>query len=72
VVLIDMMMPDLDGVEVVRRLRASGVNVPIVLCSGNLDAARERGLDPASVQGMLQKPFDRDELLEAIDRARRC
>jgi PAS domain S-box-containing protein len=70
VVLLDMMLPDLDGVEVVRRLRTSGVNVPVVLCSGDLDAARERGLDPALVQGMLPKPFESNELLEAIDRAR--
>ena len=69
-VLLDMMMPDLDGVEVVRRLRASGVNVPVVLCSGNLDAARERGLEPGMVQGMLQKPFDQVELLQALDRVR--
>jgi PAS domain S-box-containing protein len=70
VVLLDMMLPDLDGVEVVRRLRASGANVPVVLCSGDLDAARERGLDPDMVQGMLQKPFDGSQLLEAIGRAR--
>jgi CheY-like chemotaxis protein len=73
VVLLDMMMPDLNGVEVVRRLRASSVNVPVVLCSGNLDAARERGLEPGMVQGTLQKPFDHEELFEAIERAlNRC
>jgi CheY-like chemotaxis protein len=71
VVLLDMMMPDLDGVEVVRRLRASGVTVPVVLCSGDLDAARQRGLEPGMVQGMLQKPFASDELLGAIERARK-
>ncbi|HVJ14856.1 MAG TPA: PAS domain S-box protein, partial [Polyangiaceae bacterium] len=54
VVILDMMLPDLDGVDVVRRLRASGVTVPVVLCSGNLDAAWKRGLDPKLVQGMLQ------------------
>jgi hypothetical protein len=43
-----------DGVEVVRRLRAAGVNVPIALCSGNLDAPENAGST---------------ELLEAIDRA---
>jgi CheY-like chemotaxis protein len=45
VVLLDMMMPDLNGVEVVRRLRASGSKVPVVLFSGDLDAATERGLE---------------------------
>jgi DNA-binding response OmpR family regulator len=70
VVLLDMMLPDLDGVDVVQRLRASGVKVPVILCSGDLGAARERGLDPGLVQGMLQKPFDSGQLLAAIDRAR--
>jgi CheY-like chemotaxis protein len=71
VVLLDMSMPDLDGVEIVRRLRASGMNVPVVLYSGNLDAARERGLAPGMVQGMLQKPFHQAELLRVIEHARR-
>jgi PAS domain S-box-containing protein len=70
VVLLDMMMPDLDGVEVVRRLRASGVDVPVVLCSGDPEAARARGLEPGLVQCILQKPFNRSQLLEAIGRAR--
>jgi PAS domain S-box-containing protein len=70
VVLLDMMMPDLDGVDVLRRLGASGENVPVVLWSGDLDAARERGLDDGMVQGMLQKPFEATRLLEAIERAR--
>jgi hypothetical protein len=42
-----------------------------VLCSGDLDAARKRGLDPSLVQGMLPKPFDRSQLFEALERARR-
>jgi two-component system cell cycle sensor histidine kinase/response regulator CckA len=70
VVLLDMMMPDLNGVEVVQRLRASGLNVPVVLCSGDLGAARARGLEPGLVQCTLQKPFDQRQLLEALRRAR--
>jgi CheY-like chemotaxis protein len=70
VVLLDMILPDLDGVDVLRRLRASGVDVPVVLCSGDLDAARERGLDPELLQGLLQKPFDGRQLFSAIERAR--
>jgi two-component system, cell cycle sensor histidine kinase and response regulator CckA len=70
VVLLDMMLPDLDGAEIVKRLRALSIDVPVVLWSGDLDAARERGLNPEMVQAMLQKPFDRVQLLEAINRAR--
>ena len=68
-VLLDLSMPDMDGVEVVRALRAQGNDVPVVLCSGNLDGAAERGLQPAMVQSVLQKPFSTDELLTAIERA---
>jgi PAS domain S-box-containing protein len=71
VVLLDMTMPDLDGVEVLRRIRTSDVNVPVVLCSGNLQSAFERGLEPGMAQAMLQKPFGHDALLEAIENARR-
>lgn len=69
-VLLDLTMPQLDGVELVRQLRAAGDKVPVVLCSGNLDLAVERGLAPGLVQSVLQKPFSTDELLCAIERAR--
>lgn len=69
VVLLDLSMPDMDGVELARQLRAAGNTVPIVLCSGNLDGAAER-LQPGMVQSVLQKPFSTDELLGAIERAR--
>jgi CheY-like chemotaxis protein len=70
VILLDLSMPDMDGVELVRRLRAAGNAVPVVLCSGNLDHAAELGLEPGMVQSVLQKPFSTDELLAAIVRAR--
>ena len=69
-ILLDLSMPDMDGVELARQLRASGNTLPVVLCSGNLDGAAERGLQPGMVQSVLQKPFSTDELLAAIDRAR--
>jgi two-component system, cell cycle sensor histidine kinase and response regulator CckA len=69
-ILLDLSMPDLDGVTVVRNLRAAGSRVRVVLCSGNLDYAAERGLESGIVQGLLQKPFSTEELIEAIERAR--
>jgi len=69
-VLLDLTMRDLDGIEVARRLRATGTRVPLVLCSGNLDPATERTLEPGMVQSILHKPFSTEELLAAIERAR--
>jgi CheY-like chemotaxis protein len=69
-VLLDLSMPELDGVDVVRRLRAEGSHVPVVLCSGDLEYASDRGLEPGLVQSILQKPFSTEELIQAIERAR--
>lgn len=68
--LLDLHMPHMDGAEMVGQLRAAGNTVPVVLCSGNLDLAIERGLTSGLVQSVLQKPFSTDELLCAIERAR--
>ena len=69
VVMLDMVMPDLDGAEVLRRLRAAGSNVPVVLSSGYFDAASENGIDPSMFEGLLVKPYSIDGLLDTLQRA---
>jgi CheY-like chemotaxis protein len=51
----------------VRRARAQGLTVPILLTSGNVDPALERRLEPGSFQGFLRKPFSIAELMTAIE-----
>jgi len=70
VMLIDLGMPDLPGVEVVQELRLRGVQVPVVLTSGYLDSALEKQLAPGSFQAFLRKPYGVTELVAAIDQAR--
>ena len=70
VVILDMTMPDLDGAEVLHRLRAAGSRVPVVVSSGYLDVAVERRLPPGEFQGFLAKPYGATELVAAIERAR--
>ncbi len=70
VVILDMTMPDLDGAEVLRRLRAAGSRVPVVVSSGYLDIAVERRLPHGEFQGFLAKPYGATELVAAIERAR--
>jgi PAS domain S-box-containing protein len=70
VVILDMTMPDLDGAEVIRRVRDAGSRVPIVISSGYLDVAVERRLPRGGFQGFLSKPYSATELVGAIERAR--
>ena len=64
-VILDVMLPGLDGLEVCRRLRA-GSDVPILMLTAR-DAVRDRvaGLD-AGADDYLVKPFDFDELLARV------
>src|SRR4051794_16264173 len=59
---LDIGMPELDGLEVCRRLRAQGDRVPILMLTAR-DAVADRidGLD-AGADDYLVKPFDVDEL----------
>lgn len=64
-VILDLMLPDLDGVEVCRRLRAAGP-VPIIMVTAR-DAVPDRvaGLD-AGADDYVTKPFAFDELLARV------
>jgi two-component system response regulator MprA len=61
-VVLDVMMPDLSGVDVCRQLRGGGNRVPILMLTAR-DAISDRveGLD-AGADDYLVKPFDVDEL----------
>ena len=62
VVVLDVTMPDLDGVSVVRRLRAGGIDVPVCILSARDEVAdRVAGLQ-AGADDYLVKPFALAEL----------
>ncbi|MBB5131218.1 two-component system response regulator MprA [Thermocatellispora tengchongensis] len=65
-VLLDVMMPRLDGLTACRRLRASGNHVPVLMLTAR-EAVGDRvsGLD-AGADDYLVKPFELDELLARV------
>ncbi|NEQ43974.1 MAG: response regulator transcription factor [Leptolyngbya sp. SIOISBB] len=65
-ILLDWMMPGLTGVEVCRRLRATGFKEPIILMTAKDDVAdRVAGLD-AGADDYVVKPFSIEELLARV------
>lgn len=64
--ILDIMMPKLDGYEVLSRLRRQGSDVPVLfLTARDAVADRVKGLDMGA-DDYLVKPFDFDELLARI------
>jgi two-component system OmpR family response regulator len=66
VILLDRMVPKIDGVDVLKRLRREQVDVPVILLTalGRL-AERVEGLD-AGADDYIVKPFEIDELIARI------
>jgi FixJ family two-component response regulator len=65
----DVQMPQMSGLELHRRLVASGVSIPTILITAYPDdGVRTRALT-AGVMGYLTKPFNKDDLLGCIHSA---
>ncbi|MEX2610493.1 MAG: response regulator transcription factor [Gemmatimonadota bacterium] len=66
VALLDLVMPELDGIEATRRMRAEGLPTAVVILTTFVDQARVRAAVEAGVLGYLLKDVGRDDLLAAI------
>jgi DNA-binding response OmpR family regulator len=68
VVVTDLMMPGLNGVELIRRLRAmpAMVNIPIVAMTAAATAEAVREVHQAGVGDLLTKPLDFQTLFDRI------
>ncbi len=66
IIILDLMLPDIDGYEVLRRLRAARVTTPILILSGLSELDHKiKGLG-FGADDYLTKPFDRRELVARI------
>jgi DNA-binding response OmpR family regulator len=70
-IVLDIMLPDIDGYETMRRLREAGVDTPVLIQSGLVDrdkAGDGPGDGPAfGFDEFLVKPFTKGELIERVD-----
>jgi two-component system cell cycle response regulator CtrA len=66
IIVLDLMLPDMDGYEVLRKLRAARVKTPVLVLSGlnGLDD-KIKGLS-VGADDYLTKPFDKRELIARI------
>lgn len=64
-ILLDLMMPRMDGFQVIRELRMRGNATPIVVVTA-AGQARVSTLDPNQVKAVLSKPFEISQLVDTV------
>jgi DNA-binding response OmpR family regulator len=65
-VLVDVAMPGMDGLELCRRIRASGFAGPVLIVSARPGDDLPRKAAEAGANGFVRKPFDNAELIDRL------
>lgn len=66
VIILDIMMPVMDGIEVLRRIRAEGISTPVLMFTAKDEISdKVKGLN-SGADDYLTKPFATDELLARV------
>lgn len=68
-VLLDVRMPGMDGLEVQLRLGERGVTMPVIILTGHGDISIAVRAMKAGAVDFLEKPFERQSLLQALEAA---
>ena len=70
VIILDIRMPDIDGFDVCRRLKANPdhAHIPVIFLSADIqDSARKRAFD-AGASAYLSKPYESSEVIKTIEK----
>jgi len=65
----DLRMPDINGVELLRNLRDAGAAMPSIVITGHGDVPMAVDAMKAGALDFIEKPFEENVLIEAIQRA---
>jgi FixJ family two-component response regulator len=68
-VIVDIRMPGMSGLELQALMRAQGISIPFIVITAHGDVAAARQAFLADAVDFLEKPFDGDALLAAVDAA---
>ncbi|RAK62793.1 response regulator FixJ [Phenylobacterium kunshanense] len=66
VIVTDVRMPEMNGLELVRRLKDRGVTLPVIVITGHGDVPLAVEAMRAGVVDFIEKPFEDDTLLNSI------
>lgn len=64
--ILDLHMPGISGLELLRQLRRQGLSQPVIVVSGRRDARLDAEIQSAGATDLLSKPFDDGILLNLV------
>ncbi|WP_084582763.1 response regulator transcription factor [Sphingomonas azotifigens] len=67
-ILLDVRMPEMDGIEVQAELARRGVKLPVIVLTGHGDVGTAVAAMKGGAIDFLEKPFERDALVAALER----
>jgi two-component system cell cycle response regulator CtrA len=65
-IILDLMLPDIDGVEVIRKLRSSNIKTPVIVLSGLSECKDKVNCLNIGADDYITKPFEGKELVSRI------
>lgn len=68
-VLMDITMPEMDGIEALKKIKASDPNASIIMCSAMGQQAMVIESIQSGAKDFIVKPFQADRVLEAVKKA---
>ncbi|HQI01545.1 MAG TPA: response regulator, partial [Deltaproteobacteria bacterium] len=68
-VISDMTMPGMTGLELAEKLLGIRSDIPVILCTGLSDSVNSQHARDTGIRELLEKPADIDDLAGAINRA---
>jgi PAS domain S-box-containing protein len=68
IVITDLTMPGMTGIELAERLKSVSPEIPIILCSGSIDESLREKAKATGINGFLPKPVGVHALAEAVRR----
>lgn len=66
IIILDLMLPDVGNIEIIKRIRATGIKTPILVLSGLNTVNNKIGNLISGADDYLTKPFSKDELVARV------
>ncbi|PLX79966.1 MAG: response regulator [Desulfuromonas sp.] len=67
-ILVDLMMPEMDGISFLKTLREQRINIPAIVLSADIQESKHQECFSLGARAFLEKPVKKMKLVEVIDK----